>query len=141
MDCLRLAGERRLEFNIARNCQAQAMSLMREAKSALRRLERTQSIRRGIEADPAAAERAVWVEHGVLGMMEVALAEVGAADEVAGGVRGNAEDGSGGDLPTAAHEGGNRCWGWDGVAAGSRTAGERVLACLRRWDFVVWGAC
>ena len=58
MDCLRLAGERRLEFNIARNCQAQAMSLMREAKSALRRLERTQAIRRGIEADPAAAERA-----------------------------------------------------------------------------------
>ena len=55
MDCLRLAGERRLEFDIARKCRAQATSLMREGKSALRRLERMQAIRQAIEADPAAA--------------------------------------------------------------------------------------
>ena len=103
MDCLRLAGERRLEFNIVRKCQAQAMSLMREGKSALRRLERTQAIRRAIEADPAAAERAVWVEHGTLGMMEAALADApgGAEDEAADG----SPVGSGGGPPPQVHEG------------------------------------
>jgi hypothetical protein len=73
MDCLRLAQERRLELEIARKCRAQAMSLMREGKSALRVLLRLQAARRARESDAAAAERAHWAEHSAMGMMAEAL--------------------------------------------------------------------
>ncbi len=83
LDCLRLANERRLEFNVARQCRAQASSLMRESRSALRLLLRLQAVRQKIEADDAAANRAEWVEHAALGMMEAALS--GASDAATAG--------------------------------------------------------
>ncbi len=77
MDCLRLAQVKRREPDLAHKCRAQAMSLMREGKSSLRLLQRLQAARERVEADAAAAERAAeraaWVEHGVVGMMEEAL--------------------------------------------------------------------
>ena len=79
MDCLRLAQIRRTETDVARQCAAQAASLMRESKSALRMLLRLQAVRGAIEADEAKAERAAWTEHSVLRMMEPAMAPVPAA--------------------------------------------------------------
>ncbi len=73
MDCLRLAVERRREFEVARKCRAQAMSLMRESKSALRVLLRMQAARRAVEADEAASGQAAWAEHAAVGMMAAAL--------------------------------------------------------------------
>jgi hypothetical protein len=71
-DCLRLAQERQLEFDVARKCRTQAASLMREGKSALRMLLRLQAVREKREADDAAAERAAWVEHAAMEMMAAA---------------------------------------------------------------------
>ena len=79
MECLRLAQIRRRETDVARRCAAQAASLMRESKSALRLLLRLQAVRGAIEADAATADRAAWTEHSVLRMMEPALAPVPAA--------------------------------------------------------------
>ncbi len=79
MDCLRLAGERRREPEIARKCRAQALSMMREAKSAWRLLLKAQAERRAIEADEAAANRAAWIEHGVTAMMSEGLTDGPAA--------------------------------------------------------------
>ncbi len=88
MDCLRLAQVKRREPDLAHKCRAQAMSLMREGKSSLRLLQRLQAAREKIEADAAAAERAAWVEHSAVGMMEEALPpapEVPAAPAPVGG--------------------------------------------------------
>ncbi len=74
MDCLLLAGERKREFEVARKCRAQAMSLMREGKSALRVLLRMQAARRAVEGDEEAAGRAAWAEHAAVAMMAEALA-------------------------------------------------------------------
>ena len=79
MDCLRLAGERRRETNIANKCRAQAMSLMREAKSSLRLLAKMQAARQAL--NEAASERAAWVEHATAGMLAEALADEAPADE------------------------------------------------------------
>ena len=73
MDCLRLAVERRLEFHIARKCRAQAASLMRESKSALRLLLRLQAERAAFATDTEAADRAAWAEHAAFGLMEGGL--------------------------------------------------------------------
>ena len=73
MDCLRLAVERRLEFNVARKCQAQAASLMRESKSALRLLLKLQAERSAFATDTEAADRAAWAEHAAFGMMDGGL--------------------------------------------------------------------
>ena len=73
MDCLRQAVERRLEFNVARKCQAQAASLMRESKSALRLLLKLQAERSAFATDTEAADRAAWAEHAAFGMMEGGL--------------------------------------------------------------------
>lgn len=73
LDCLRLAEERRRDSEVSRRCKAQAMSLMRESKSALRVLLRLQAVRQKIEADAAAANRAEWVELAALGMMAEGL--------------------------------------------------------------------
>jgi hypothetical protein len=81
MDCLRLAGERRRELEIARKCRAQAASMMREGKSALRMLLKLQAVRQAIEADEAAANRAAWAEHAVAGVMEEALGTAPAAPD------------------------------------------------------------
>ena len=61
----RLAVERELEFNVARKCRAQAASLMRESKSALRPLLRLQERREAAGRDAATVKRAAWVEHRV----------------------------------------------------------------------------
>ena len=75
MDCLRLAGERARELGVAGKCRAQAMSLMREGKAALRVLLRLQAIRQKIEGNDETASRAAWVEHCAAGMMNEALME------------------------------------------------------------------
>ncbi len=78
MDCLLLAGERRLEVEVARKCRAQAMSMLREGKSSLRALQRLQAERRKIEGDEGQAEQAAWAEHAALRMMAEALGGAGA---------------------------------------------------------------
>ena len=84
LDCLRLAEERRREMEVSRKCKAQAMSLMRESKSALRVLLRLQAVRQKIEADDAAASRAEWVELAALGMMAEGLSgDAGEAPAIA----------------------------------------------------------
>jgi hypothetical protein len=88
MDCLQLAQERQREPRIAERCRAQAMGMMREAKRALKALEKAQAARRALAKDAAAAERAAWVEHAAVTMMADAL-ESEAAGEDAGTV-GNA---------------------------------------------------
>ena len=91
--CLRLAVERNAEFEVARQCRAQAMSMMREGKSTLRMLLKLQEARKATEADEVAAGRAEWVEHcaveimsevlseGPLGGEEAAVAEAAPADD------------------------------------------------------------
>ncbi|MDR3530724.1 MAG: hypothetical protein P4L90_09250, partial [Rhodopila sp.] len=105
-DCLRLAGERRREMAIALKCKAQALSFMREAKSAWRLLLKAQAERMAIEKDAEAASRAEWAEHAVVGMMAEGLAapaapeapdapavpEAGDGRELALPVGGGAED-------------------------------------------------
>ena len=78
MDCLRQARERRLEFRIVHQCRAQAISMMREAKSTLRELARMQAKR--AKRDGNENEQAAWVEHGVVEMMAEALREEGDAE-------------------------------------------------------------
>ena len=73
-DCLRLAGERRRETTVAMKCKAQALSFMREAKSAWRLLMKAQAERKALEKDPEAWSRAEWAEHAALGMMREGLA-------------------------------------------------------------------
>ncbi len=73
LDCLRLAKEKRREIEFAYKCRAQAMSLMREAKSSLRLLLKLQAARRVVEADAEKADHAARAEHGAAGMMQEAL--------------------------------------------------------------------
>ena len=73
--CLRLASERDAEFEVARSCRAQAMSMMREGKSTLRMLLKLQAARKATEADEVAAKQAEWVEHCALGIMAEVLSE------------------------------------------------------------------
>ena len=74
LDCLRLARERAREPEVARKCAAQAMSMMREGKSALRVLLALQAARRAIVDNEAAADRVAWAEHRAVALMEPALA-------------------------------------------------------------------
>ncbi len=83
LDCLRLAKDKRRDIEVAYRCRAQAMSMMREAKSSLRLLLRLQAARQKVEADAAAAERAAWAEHASAGMMAEALAAAPAARRAA----------------------------------------------------------
>ncbi len=80
-DCLRLAGERRLEFNVSQKCRAQAASLMREGKSSLRLLLRLQAMRDAREADGGKADRAAWSEHCAMTMMAEGLEPAGPENE------------------------------------------------------------
>ena len=70
-----MAAERRLEPGLMRQWTAQAVSLMRESKSALRELRQLQAARRRRDADAEAANRAVWEERSVVGMMCAGLGE------------------------------------------------------------------
>ena len=81
LDCLRLAGERRLEFNVSQKCRAQAASLIREGKSSLRLLLRLQTMREAREADGGKADRAAWAEHCAMTMMAEGLEAAGQQDE------------------------------------------------------------
>ena len=72
-DCQLLAAERRADTGQMRKWLAQAVSLMREAKSALRELRQLQNVRRRRDAD--AENRAEWEECRALGMMRGALGE------------------------------------------------------------------
>ena len=71
---VRLAGERRRETGVSLKCKAQALSFMREAKSAWRLLLKAQAERMALEKDAEAASRAEWAEHAALGMMAEGLA-------------------------------------------------------------------
>ncbi len=83
MDCLRLAAERRCQFDIARQIKGQAMSLMRESRSALGLLLRLQAARRAIEGNEAAASRAAWTEHAAAAVMAEALGTARASPDPA----------------------------------------------------------
>ncbi len=107
-DCLRLAGERRREMAIALKCKAQALSFMREAKSAWRLLLKAQAERRALEKDPDAASRAEWAEHAVVGMMAEALVADGVVAVGAAAPR-RVMSGSG-----------VAGWGWSGQRNGRR---------------------
>ena len=96
-DCLRLARERRREPDVARRCAAQAISMLRESKGAVRLLLWLQAKRRVIEADEDASERATWAEYGATRMMEAGLVEntspaVPAEEDVAEQVPGDAPE-------------------------------------------------
>jgi len=78
-DCLRLTRERAREPNVAGKCRAQALSMMRQANSALRLLLRMQELREKREADHAASDRAAWTEHRAIGLMAEALSPQAAA--------------------------------------------------------------
>ncbi len=81
-ECLAMAAERRREPGLMRHWMAQAVSLMRESKSALRELRQMQKERRKREADAEAANRAEWEEHGAVGMMRGALDDAGELESV-----------------------------------------------------------
>jgi hypothetical protein len=55
-------------------CRAQAISMMRQAQSALRMLMRLQAVREKREADNQACDRGAWTEHCAIGLMMDALA-------------------------------------------------------------------
>ena len=73
-DCLRLAQLPETTLPWAVKCRAQAASMMRQANSALRLLLRMQEVRRKLEADNAACNRAAWTEHCAAALMAEALA-------------------------------------------------------------------
>jgi hypothetical protein len=74
MDCLRLAREyATADHSFFLQCNARAVSMMRQARAARTLLMRVQAERRTREADHAAADRAAWTEHCALGMMTDAL--------------------------------------------------------------------
>src|SRR5437763_4306568 len=81
-DCLRLAqlpetlprAPTRGTPELAAKCRAQAISMMREAKSALRLLLKMQEARGKREADNAACNSAAWTEHCAINLMAETLA-------------------------------------------------------------------
>jgi hypothetical protein len=56
-------------------CMAQSASMSRQAQGALRTLLRMQAARRKMEAAPASADRAAWIERRVLELMAQELPE------------------------------------------------------------------
>ena len=73
MDCLALAAERRGEWEVTRQCRAQAMGMMREARSSLRALQGMQAERRSLAKNNEAAAQGEWVEHVAVNLMAEAL--------------------------------------------------------------------
>ena len=99
VDCMRLAFERHRETKVAHNCRAQAASLMREARSSLRFLQKMQAERRKLEADQTEADRAAQLEHAVAATMQEALAPASQA-KAKPAPRAGAETGSGSNSET-----------------------------------------
>ncbi len=83
-DCLRLAQEPATTPQWAAKCRAQAISMMRQANSALRLVLRMQEARRKLEADHAARDRAAWAEHCALALMAEALGHPAKSGDFAG---------------------------------------------------------
>ena len=77
-----MAAERRLEPGLMRQWTAQAVSLMRESKSALRELRQLQTARRKRDSDAEAANRAEWEERSAVGMMRGGVGETESQDVV-----------------------------------------------------------
>ena len=77
-----MAAEQRLEPGLMRQWTAQAVSLMRESKSALRELRQMQTARRKRDADAEAANRAEWEERSAVGMMRGGLGETGSREVI-----------------------------------------------------------
>ena len=74
MDCLRVAREyAAADHSFFLQCNARAVSMMRQARAARVLLLRVQDERRTREADHSAADRAAWTEHSALGLMIDAL--------------------------------------------------------------------
>src|SRR5438105_8769845 len=72
-DCLRLAQLPETTPEMAAKCRAQSLSMMREAKSAVRLLVKLQEVRRKRDSDSVACNSAAWVEHCAVGLMAEAL--------------------------------------------------------------------
>src|SRR3981081_2934639 len=62
-DCLRLAQLHETTPEMAAKCRAEARSMMREAKSAVRLLVKLQEVRRKRDSDSTACNSAAWTEH------------------------------------------------------------------------------
>lgn len=75
-DCLQLAVERKGDFAAAMKCKAQALSMMREVKSAWSLLLKVQAARRSVDQDETASTRAEWTEYAAIQMMAEALPEL-----------------------------------------------------------------
>jgi hypothetical protein len=73
-DCLRLAQLPETAPEMAAKCRAEARSMMREAKSAVRLLLRLQDARSKREANSATCNSAAWTEHCAVALMGEALA-------------------------------------------------------------------
>ena len=72
-DCLRLAELPATTPEMAAKCRAQGLSMMREAKSALRLLLKMQEVRGKREANGATCNSAAWTEHCAIGLLGEAL--------------------------------------------------------------------
>ena len=72
-DCLRLVREPNVTPEWAMKCRAQAVSMMRQANSALRELRRMQAERRKLEAARNACQRRDWTDHCATAAMAGAL--------------------------------------------------------------------
>jgi hypothetical protein len=72
-DCMRLAMLHPASIAEGLHCRALSVSMMRQAQSARRLLMRVQAERHKREADPAASEKAAWIEHCAIELMAEAL--------------------------------------------------------------------
>lgn len=75
IDSMRQARRFSDDFVRAARCTAQSAAMMRVANSARSLLLRVQAARRKREADPVATDRAAWVEHCAVGLMQGVLHE------------------------------------------------------------------
>ncbi len=73
LDSLRLAHLHAADPNRALQCNAQAASMMRQARGARSLLLRVQAQREKREANQASLDRAAWIEHCAIGLMVNAL--------------------------------------------------------------------
>ncbi len=75
-DCMRLAMLHPASIAEGLHCRALSVSMMRQAQSARRLLMRVQAERHKREADPAASEKAAWIEHCAIELIAEALPAV-----------------------------------------------------------------
>lgn len=75
LDCLRLVQAYAADPAMLLKCQAQAASMMRQARSARALLLAIQAHRRKRDADEAASTSAAWTEHCTIGLLTDGLQE------------------------------------------------------------------